>query len=59
MLEKSIQSYINIDAWNDTPVMTESSFELLQTVMTEAGELSKKAPYDKVVNNKYAENAIK
>jgi len=27
--------------------------------MTEAGELSKKAPYDKVVNNKYAENAIK
>ena len=59
MLEKSIQSYIDIDAWNDTPVMTEESFELLQTVMTEAGELSQKAPYDKVVNNKYAENAIK
>jgi len=59
MLEKSIQSYIDIDAWNDTPVMTESSFELLQTVMTEAGELSQKAPYDKVINNKYAENAIK
>jgi len=58
MLEKSIQSYIDIDAWNDTPVMTEESFELLQTVMTEAGELSQKAPYDKVVNNKYAENAI-
>lgn len=59
MLEKSIQSYIDIDAWNDTPVMTEESFELLQTVMTEAGELSQKAPYDKVVNNKYAENAMK
>jgi len=59
MLEKSIQRYIDIDAWNDTPVMTNESFELLQTVMTEAGELSKKAPYDKVVNNKYAENAIK
>ncbi|MBR6504545.1 MAG: ABC transporter substrate-binding protein [Clostridia bacterium] len=59
MLEKSIQSYIDIDAWNDTPVMTEESFELLQTVMTEAGELSQKAPYDKVINNKYAENAIK
>jgi len=59
LLEKSIQSYIDIDAWNDTPVMTESSFELLQTVMTEAGELSQKAPYDKVINNKYAENAIK
>ena len=59
MLEKSIQSYIDIDAWNDTPVMTEESFELLQTVMTEAGELSQKAPYDKIINNKYAENAIK
>ena len=59
MLEKSIQSYIDIDAWNDTPILTEESFELLQTVMTEAGELSQKAPYDKVINNKYAENAIK
>ena len=59
MLEKSIQSYIDIDAWNTTPVMTEESFELLQTVMTEAGELTQKAPYDKVINNKYAENAIK
>ena len=59
MLEKSIQSYIDIDAWNDTPILTEESFELLQTVMTEAGELSQKAPYDKVINNTYAENAIK
>ena len=26
--------------------------------MQEAGELTKKAPYDKVVNNKYAEKAV-
>jgi hypothetical protein len=27
--------------------------------MTEAGELAKKAPYDKVVNNTFAEEAVK
>ena len=54
-----MQKYKDIDAWNITPVMTQESFELLQTVMTEAGELTQKAPYDKVVNNKYAEEASK
>lgn len=27
--------------------------------MTEAGELKQNAPYDKIVNNKYANEAIK
>ena len=59
LLEKVIQRYKDIDVWNDTPVLESQSFELLQTVMQEAGELSQKAPYDKVVNNKYANEAIK
>lgn len=59
LLATAIQSYKDIDAWNDTPVMEEKSFEKLQEVMTEAGELTKKAPFDKIVNNKYAEEAIK
>lgn len=59
MLARSIQSYMDIDAWNDTPVLKEESFKLLQNVMKEAGELEKEAPYDKVTNNKYAEEAIK
>ena len=59
MLARSIQSYMDIDAWNDTPVLKEESFKLLQDVMKEAGELDKEAPYDKVINNKYAEKAIK
>ena len=46
---------MDIDAWNDTPVMKEESFELLQTVMEEAGELDTRAPFDKVVNNSFAE----
>ena len=59
MLESSIQRYKDIDAWNETPVLTEESFNKLQEVMEEAGELEKRANYNDVVNNKYAENAIK
>ena len=59
LLTKVIQSYIDIDAWNQTPILKEESFNLLQTVMEEAGELNQKAPYDKIVNNYYAEQAIK
>lgn len=55
-LSNAIQSYIDIDAWNDTPALKEESFERLQEVMTSAGELEQKAPYDKIVNNKYAKN---
>ena len=59
MLTKSIQSYMDIDAWNDTPVLKEEAFNRLQTVMKEAGELDKETPYNKVINNEFAENSIK
>ena len=55
MLANAIQSYKDIDAWNDTPVLKEEAFDRLQEVMTSAGELKQKAPYYKIVNNKYAE----
>lgn len=57
-LASAIQSYKDIDAWNDTPVLEEESFNRLQEVMSSAGELSKKAPFDKIVNNAYAQKAI-
>ena len=56
LLVKSVASYRAIDAWNTDPVMTEESFQRLQSVMTEAGELSKTADFSKVVNNTFAEN---
>ena len=58
VLETAIQSYKDIDAWNDTPILTEDSFERLEEVMIEAGELKDKVPYDKIVNNEYAQNSI-
>lgn len=58
-IEKSVQSYKNIDAWNETPILKEEAFDKLQMIMTEAGELKQKAPYNKIVNNLYAEKVIK
>ncbi len=58
LLTSAVESYRSIDAWCATPVMSENAFERLQTVMSEAGELSEKAPYGELVNNKYAEQAV-
>lgn len=57
LLASVIQNYKDIDAWNETPVLKEESFDRLQEVMTSAGELKEKAPYEKIVNNTYAEKA--
>ena len=56
LIATAVQSYKDIDAWNETPVLKEESFNKLQEVMTLAGELETKAPYDKIVNNKFSEN---
>ena len=59
LLTASIQNYMDIDAWCDTPVMSEDSFNRLQDVMTSAGELSKRASYSDVVDNSFAIKASK
>lgn len=53
-----LNRYKDIDVWNKTPYLSEDGFNLLQTIMEEAGELKQKAPYDKVVNNNFA-NSVK
>ena len=58
MLATAIQSYMDIDAWKTDPILKEESFDLLQTVMKEAGELEKAGDYDKIVNNSFAQKAI-
>lgn len=58
LLAQVLQSYKDIDAWKTDPVMKEESYNLLQTVMEEAGELKQRAPFDKVINNSFAEKAV-
>ncbi len=55
VLTTVIERYKKIDAWSDTPKMSEDAFMRLQKVMTEAGELEKTAPYSIIVNNTFAE----
>ena len=58
LLATVARRYQEIGAWSTDPIMKESSFDLLQTVMTSAGELDQKASYDKVVNNSFAKAAV-
>ena len=58
-LENSVQKYKDIDAWKENPILNEEDFDKLQLIMTEAGELEQKAPYDKIVNNTFAEKVTK
>lgn len=58
LLETVIQRYKDIDVWKENPILKEKDFELLQTVMEQAGELKQRAEYDKIVNNSFAQKAI-
>ena len=58
LLTTVIQNYKNIDAWNDTPMLKEEVFNRLQEVMSMAGELKNKVPYDKIINNSFAEKSV-
>ena len=58
LLATVVQRYKDIGAWNDTPVMTQESLDLLQEVMEQAGELDQRAPHDKIVDNSFAQEAM-
>ncbi|ABW19577.1 ABC transporter substrate-binding protein [Alkaliphilus oremlandii] len=59
ILTKVVERYRSIDAWATDPILKEDGLNRLQDVMTEAGELNQKVPYDKIVNTEFAEKAMK
>ncbi len=50
---KVVERYKDIDAFAHTTTLTSASFELLQEIMMEGGELDKKADYNILVDNTY------
>lgn len=58
LLVTVLNRYKEIDVWNTSPYLSEEGFELLQTIIQDAGELKQKAPYDKIVNNNFANVAV-
>jgi len=59
LLISAVDSYREINAWKETPNMKKESFELLQQIIQEAGELEEKALYEDIVNNTFADRVIK
>jgi len=54
----SIKSYKSIDAWRTDLQGTEESFTRLQDIMENAGELTQRAPFDKIVDNSLAKKVF-
>lgn len=54
-----INNYKKIDAYKGNPITTPESLDLLQTVIQTAGELDKKVEYEKIVDTRFAEEAMK
>lgn len=53
ILTTAIDRYKQVDVWNNNPYITQESFNNIQDIMQQAGELEKRAPYEKVVNNSF------
>ncbi len=58
LLASAVKSYKDIGAFATTPVMTEEAFNRLQEVIQRAGELDSPAPFDKLINNTFANKAV-
>lgn len=53
-----VERYLAQDTWKEDTIFEESSFELLQNILEEAGELPERVPYDKLVTTAYSEAAL-
>lgn len=58
-LETIVSRYKEQDTWPENTVFKEESFTLLQDILTEAGELDKKVPYQDLVTTVFSEKAAK
>ncbi len=54
-LAASVERYKKIDSWRTELSMTEDSFNRLQDIIENAGELTRRATLSELVNNEYAE----
>ncbi len=59
VLTTVVERYLSIDAWCETPAMNEQSFMRLQDIISTAGELESKVPFSAIVDNSFAESAVK
>jgi NitT/TauT family transport system substrate-binding protein len=58
LLATVVKRYKEQDTWCKNPIMKKEAFELLQEVMTQAGELKKAVPHETISDNSFAKKAI-
>ena len=54
-----VSRYQEQDSWKEDTVFEKESFELLENILEEAGELSERVPYEELVTTKFSEAAKK
>lgn len=59
LLSQVAQRYKEQDSWPTNPVLKEEDFNHLQDIMEMAGELDKRAPYEELVTNEFADKVTK
>lgn len=52
-----VKRYYDQDTWKENLVFEQDAFELLQDILTEAGELENRVPYETLVVKNFAESA--
>ncbi len=58
-ISASVERYKTIDAWRTELSMTEASFQRLQDVIDNAGELTQRVEFNKLIDNSYAQKVYK
>ena len=56
-ITKIVKRYQEQDTWKENLVFEKSSFELLENILEEAGELPERVPYEDLVNTEFAKAA--
>lgn len=54
-IKTALTSYLEIDAWMTKMSMTKESFNRLQDIMENAGELSERVEFEKIIDNSYSD----
>ena len=52
-----VERYLAQDTWKEDTIFEESSFDLLQNILAEAGELPEKVPYEELVTTEFSKAA--
>lgn len=58
-ITKIVERYKEQDTWKEDTIFEKDSFDLLQNILEEAGELPARVPYEDLVTTKFSEKAAK